>query len=551
MKPNKVFAFLMLLAMMVSILAGCNGATTTEAPAAEAPVAEAPAAEAPAAEVVADEAPAVADLPSVVNVAIGADPADLAPFVGMSMGRIAVLRTMYEYLVENKGSEWAPFIANEVVEIDPKTADVTIFDYVTDSAGNKITAKDVAWSFNTGMAAGNLRPLGDIESVTVTGEYTVRFVFKKELGMGDLYSILSEAPVVSQAAFEASADQFATKPITTSPYVLTEYVPGSSLTFEKRADYWQTDPALMPELSQANVQKIVMQIITEPAQHAIALETGTVDISASVTSADISLFQDKPGFTVFKFLDNLTQVLSFNGSDGNPFTKMELRQAVAYAIDTAAMCEAVAPGACASAHGIGNTNFFGYPEKWNSEPYYEFDLAKAQELFAASGYKAGDLTVKLLAQNDPNSGLIAQVIQSQLKELGITVEINQVESSVYNQLKYDPTAFDLLIDAAAGGDFVFSPWKLLFDAQRYNGTTSNFFADDQLQTLLATASAQSTYSPETLDAFQSYQKEQVYAYGLLSYQNLAAGVEGITFVARDGRGQLIPGAFVYSADFKK
>jgi hypothetical protein len=42
----------------------------------------------------------------------------------------------------------------------------------------------------------------------------------------------------------------------------------------------------------------------------------------------------------------------------------------------------------------------------------------------------------------------------------------------------------------------------------------------------------------------------VYAYGLLSYLNNVVGVKGITKVVRDTRGQIIPGACEYAADFK-
>ncbi len=170
-----------------------------------------------------------------------------------------------------------------------------------------------------------------------------------------------------------------------------------------------------------------------------------------------------------------------------------------------------------AASTIGNSNFGGYQDKWDTEPYYDFDLAKAKELFAASGYKAG-MTAKLLAQNDPRSGLMAQIIQSQLKELGINVEINQVEASVFNQLKTDPTAWDMMIDAAAGGDFIVNPWQLVYDQNRNNGTTGGFVKDDQLQALLDTAVKE--FTPETLDAFQQYQKEQAYDYGLLSFHNI-------------------------------
>jgi ABC-type transport system substrate-binding protein len=537
----KKIMFVVSIFMIVALLASCAPKTVeTPTVAPVAPVAPGETA-----------APVEAAIPAEVVVAIGADPSDLSPFVGMSMGRIAVLKTIYEYLVETDqmGTDAVPMIAKSVEKTGDMTYVVTIFDYVTDSAGNQIKASDVAWSYNSGMAAGKMRPLGDIESVTATGDYTVEFVFKKAFGPGGLDKLLSECPIISQA-HEATLDQFATKPITTGPYVLTEYVPGSSLTFEKRADYWQTDSSARTLFSQANVQKIVFQVITEPAQHAIALETGTADISASVTGADIAGFEGKEGFTVFKFQDNLTQLLVFNGTEGSPFTSKELRQAVAYAIDTTAMCEAVSPGACAPTHTIGNSNFGSYQTKWDTEPYYEFDLAKAQELFAAAGYKSGDLTVSLLAQNDSRSGLMAQVIQAALAELGITVEIKQVETPVYNELKLDPTAFDLSIDAAAGGDFIFNPWQLCYDQNRNNGTTSNWIKDDQLQALLDTASSASGFTPENLDAFYKYDKEQVYIYGMLSYFNLVVGVDGITKVVRDTRGQIIPGACEYAADFE-
>jgi ABC-type transport system substrate-binding protein len=440
-------------------------------------------------------------------------------------------------------------IAKSVEETGDKTYTVTIFDYVNDSAGNHITAADIAWSYNTAMTSGKLRPLGDVESVTATGDYTVEFVFKVDFGPGGLDKVLTECPIISQAAYEASPDQFATKPVTTSPYVLTEYVPGSSLTFESRADYWQTDPTLRTLFSQANVQKIVFQVITEPAQNAIALETGSVDISSGVTQDDLPRFQDNPDYSVFNFLDNLTQVLEPNGSEGNPFTNQELRQAVAYAIDTTAMCQAVAPGACAAAHTIGNSNFGGYLTKWDTEPYYEYDLDKAKELFAASGYAAGDLTVKLLGQNDARTGLIAQIIQSQLNELGITVEINQVEPAVYNELMFDPTAYDLMIGASAGGDFIFNPWLLVYDQNRNNGTTVNFFKDDELQALLMTASSSDGFTPENVDAAQQYQKDKLYVYGMLSFNNIIVGVDGVSNIVRDTRGQVIPGACEYSPDF--
>ena len=535
MNTKKAFAFLLVLSMMGTIMAGCGGE-----PAAEEPVVEEPAAEEPAAAGA-----------STVTVAIGADPSNLGPFVGMSLGRISVLNTMYAYLfyVNPETGSLDPYLAESLENTAEKTYVVTLFDYVTDSAGNHITAADVAFSYNTAMEANVYHPLGDVESVTATGDYTVEFVTKEVPGPGGIEKIVTECPIVSQAAYEASDDEFATMPVTPAAYVLTEYVPGSSLTFERRDDYWQTDPSLSPVVATANVQTAVFQIITEPAQHTVALQTGSADVSTSIPGSDIGLFDGKPDFNVFKRQDNLTTVLVFNGSEGNPFTSKELRQAVAYAIDTSAMCEAVAPGACNPAHAIGNSNFEGYLEQWDTEAYYDHDLDGAKDLLAAAGFQPGDLTVKLLGQNDPRTGLVAQVVQATLAELGIDVEISQVEPPVFQSEKTDPAKWDIVIDATAGGDFIFSPWQLIFDQKRYNGTTSGWVKDDQLQALMDTAANEDTFTPENVDAAWQYIKDTVYAYGLFSYVNNTVSVSGVTQVFHDSRGFVLPGVCEYAPDF--
>jgi ABC-type transport system substrate-binding protein len=168
-----------------------------------------------------------------------------------------------------------------------------------------------------------------------------------------------------------------------------------------------------------------------------------------------------------------------------------------------------------------------------------------------AGYKPGDLKVRLLGQNDARTGLIAQVIQAALAQIGITVNISLVEPAVFNTLQYDPTAYDLLLGAAAGGDFIFNPWQLVYDQNRNKGTTANFFKDDKLQSLLMTASGSTAgFTPANVDAVHQYQKQQLYAFGLLSYQNNVVSVKGVNKIVRDTRGQIIPGACQYASNFK-
>jgi ABC-type transport system substrate-binding protein len=533
MKMKKVL-YVVSIFLVVAMLAAC-APKATEAPAPVEPT---------TASVEPTEAPVTG--PAIypkVTVAVQGDPSNLGPFVAMSMGRIGVLTTMYEYLFYQVGPELTPYIAKGYEKVADLTYDVTIFENVNDSAGNHITAADVAYSYTTAMELGNLRPLGDLASVTAKSDYVVEFVTKTDLG-GGITDVLIECPIVSQKAYEASPDEMATKPITTAHYVLTEYIPGSSLTFERRADYWQTDETQSPIVAKANVQTAVFKIIAEPAQHTIALQTGEVDISTSVPGSDVSLFDNVAGITVLRKMDNLTQLLAFNGSEGSVLVNKDLRQAISYAIDRQALCDAVSPGACNPSHEIGNSNFIGYLTKWDTETYYPYDLAKARELYTTSGAPAG-LTLTLLAQSQPPStGLVCQVIQAQLAELGITVNIVQVDPPVFNTEKTDPTKWDLSLDAAAGGDYVFSPWALMFDQNRYGGTTSNWFKDDQLQTLLDAAKTDATDA--NVDAAWQYIKEQDYMQGLFSYVNNIVSISSFTSVYLDKRGFVVPGACEYA-----
>lgn len=533
---SKIVGLLVALFMLGSVLAGCaTPPAATEVPAAATEAVAAPA-----------EAPSTtgAYIAPKITVAVQGDPSNLGPFVGMSLGRIGVLTTMYEYLFYQVGPNLTPFVAKSFEKVADKTYDVTIFENVTDSAGNHITAADVAYSFTTAMGLGNLQPLGDLESVTAKSDYVVTFVTKTDLG-GGINKVLIECPIVSQKAYEASPDEMATKPVTTAAYVLTEYVPGSSLTFERRADYWQTDPTMSPIVAKSNVQSVVFQIIAEPAQHTIALQTGAADLSISVPGSDVSLFEGQPGFAVIRKMDNLTNLLAFNGSEGNVLNNKDLRMALSYAINKQALCDAVSPGACYVSREIGNPNFIGYLAKWDTEPYYEFDLTKAKELYAASGAPA-DLSLTLLATSQPPStGLVCQVIQAQLAELGVKVNIVQVDPPVFNTEKYDAAKWDLLFDAAAGGDFVYSPWQLMFDQKRYNGTTSNWFKDDKLQELMTAAATDA--SEANVDAAWQYIKEANYMQGLFSYVNNIVSVDTVTSVFLDGRGFVVPGACEYVA----
>ena len=62
----------------------------------------------------------------------------------MSAGRIGILFTTYEFLVTKVDGVRVNCLAKEITQVDDLTYDVEIYDYITDQAGNHLTASDVA-----------------------------------------------------------------------------------------------------------------------------------------------------------------------------------------------------------------------------------------------------------------------------------------------------------------------------------------------------------------------------------------------------------------------
>ena len=482
---------------------------------------------------------------SKVVVGITIDPGNIGPFQGMSAGRIGILFTTYEFLVTKVDGVRVNCLAKEITQVDDLTYDVEIYDYITDQAGNHLTASDVAWSYNSGIASGNLPKLGNIASVEAISDYVTRFTFTA-LASGDLDALLMECPIVTQAAYEASPDQMATDPVTTSAYKVVEYVSGSKIVYENTGNYWQTDESLIPLTSRHNVDCVEVDIIPDTAQLTNALKTRAIDVSVWVSATDIGDFKDMEGFTVSQMEENTTELLVFNCDVGSVFeNNPDRRKAIAYAIDTEVIALGAYNGDARPVKTYGNTKYADYVDKWNDEPYYEYDLDKAKELYAASG--ASGLNLKLMYVTSDETAMMAAIIQAQLAELGISVELHGYDSQLFNQYKYENKgAWDLLLDEGASSTNLANVYKLAWDRTGYtHGGAINFVKDDTLQSLLEAAMDEDTHSDETMDAFHQYLKEQCYGIGLVQKLSNVAHTDTIKKLETCFRGQVLPGACEY------
>lgn len=479
-----------------------------------------------------------------VVIGLTGDPGNIGPFQGMGLGRIGILFTTYEFLVTKTNGAMEGVLMKDYTQIDELTYQVEIYDYVYDQAGNHLTAADVAWCYETAKASGNLPKLGSIESVTVVSDYVAEFKFAS-LAAGDLNALLMECPIVTRAAYEASPDQMATDPVSTSAYSLVEYASGSKLVYEDKGTYWQKDDSLVRETSKHNIKKIEFDIIVDGAQLTNALKTRAVDVSVFVSDTDIDDFKAMDGFAVSQVPENTTELLLFNCDEGSVFAdNLALRQAVVYAIDSEMLRDGAFGGNGAVVKTYGNTKYADYVEKWNDEEYYEYNPEKAAALFAESGVTSANL--KLMYMTGDATTKMATIIQALLMPYGVNLELQGYDQQLFNEYKYQPDQWDIMLDEGASSSYLVNVFKLGWDNTGYvHGGAENFVKDEKLQTLLEAALNEETHNDETMDAFHQYLKEQCYGIGLVQKLSNVAHTDTIKTLATCFRGQVIPGACGY------
>ena len=532
---KKLIAFLLAVIMLFSLTA-CGGKTDTE---------ETTGTE-PSPTLAVDETGR-----TMVRVGIVSAPTTLAPWEAMSPGGIATRRSIYEFLVDKAsfGGEMSGVLMESYEEVDDTTYNITIYDYIYDTEGNHMTASDVAFSYMKAKEIGKMAKLSAIESVTVISDYTAQFKFTAPLGLGDLETLWSEAPVVTQAAYEASPDGMSTTPVGTTAYKLANYISGSSITMEKTNNYWQTDESKLGIYSKANVDVIDYIVITESAQLTIALESGTIDISAGIGANDIEKFRGVSGYKVSSYVDNQMQCLIPNCSESNVMSNQALREAVFYAINANDLLTAVYGGEGVVATTFASSIYGDYDPAWAENEYFAYNVELAKQKLAEAGYKEGELTLRLICINDSRLMNMATIIQAFLGQIGINMKISPYENAMFQTLLKNPDEWDLCIDAPASSDYLISLWKLILSKDNNSwGGTSNFVYNDELQSLIVETATVDGHTTENMNKIVDIINGNAYYYALLNPNSFIAHTDAIDEVVLDFRNQIMPGCCVYNSN---
>ncbi len=262
-----------------------------------------------------------------------------------------------------------------------------------------------------------------VKSVEKVDDYTVKLTLNRP-DVAFLYKLAFGAFAIQSPAqikkYEGGGD-FWKNPSGTGPYKLQEWVPDTSITLVPNENYWGTK-------AQA---KAVYRVIKEAPARLVELQAGAVDIIDNVAPDDIAAAQADANLQVAFRTPFNVGYLGINRAK-EPFDKLEVRQAIAMAINKADLVKALYPPTASVAKGFVPPGIFGYSKDQADWPY---DPAKAKELLAAAGLPNGfktKLWVMPVSRGyypDPNK--VGQVIQSDLAKIGIEAEFVTYDWGVY------------------------------------------------------------------------------------------------------------------------
>jgi peptide/nickel transport system substrate-binding protein len=369
-----------------------------------------------------------------LTLALESNPTNIDPRFGTDVNSARVYQIVCNGLIrKDPKSNLIPDLAERWENPDEKTYIFYLRKGIKFHDGTELTAEDVKYTFesilNPEMNSPKAGAYKKIQSVEMLDPYTIKFSLSEPFS--PFLIEMTQQIVPKKATEEQEGKRFTTRLIGTGPFKFVEWKQDEQVVFEANPDYFEGTP---------KVGKIVFKIIPDETVRFFELKQGGVDLVQDAVPPDmIPIAEQTEGLAVIARESIKIQYLGFNLED--PILKnVKVRQAMAYAIDRQTIIDYLLNGQASLATGLLS------PANWAYEPEvrtYNYDVEKAKALLDEAGYPDPDgdgpePRFKLLykTSTDALRVRIGEVLQDQLKKIGIEIEIQSFEwAKFYDDIK--------------------------------------------------------------------------------------------------------------------
>ena len=457
----------------------------------------------------AKEAPGVKD---TLIVAQGADAKTLDPHATNDQPSSRVAAQIYNQLVEtDKDMKIVPGLAESWKVIDDTTTQFTLRKGVKFHNGEELKSSDVKFTLESMIASPTVAHIVNaIDSVEVVDDYTFNIKTKEPFGPLLYHLTHTAASILNEKAVKEAGKNYGQHPVGTGPYQFVSWSVGDSITLKAFDDYYGGKPA---------IPNVIFRNIPEGTNRAIALETGEVDIAYDIEPIDKDTVRNNENLNLVEEEALSVAYLGFNTQKA-PFDNVKVRQAIAYAINADDIVDAVLMGAGSPANSPIGPKVFGYNP--NIERYHQ-NYDKARELLKEAGFEDGFKTT-IWTNDNPTRVQIAQILQAQLRKIGIEVSIEVVEWGAFldGTSRGDHDMF-ILGWVTVTGDADYGLYALFNSATHGGAGNRSFYTNPKVDQLLN--DARTSTNPEERKALygevQEIIQEEVPTFSLYDqYQNV-------------------------------
>jgi peptide/nickel transport system substrate-binding protein len=350
-----------------------------------------------------------------------ADPNTLDPWKATQFQAVHMLEQMYGTLTQLDASlAVAPGLAEKwQYSDDNKTLTLTLRQGVKFHDGKPFSSADVKYSLDKirdkATAAVAAATLASVQSVDAPDPNTAVL----HLGSPDAGLLAGLATAnLAMLSKDDTEDAAAQKPNGTGPFKFTSRTANQSVSLAANPDYWGGKPKLAG---------LEFRIIPDESSVVAALQSGNVQF-AVLNDPLVAKTAQGGGVTLTKTPDLSYHVLQLKARN-RPLDKLDVRLAIQCAIDRQQVLDTAALG---EGTVVGPITSPAYKSDPKSRPCPTRDVAKAKSLLAQAGYASG-VTIKTIVSTGEYATSVneAQNLQAQLKEAGITLQLETLESGAY------------------------------------------------------------------------------------------------------------------------
>ncbi|MEX2534600.1 MAG: ABC transporter substrate-binding protein [Trueperaceae bacterium] len=286
-------------------------------------------------------------------------------------------------------------------------------------SGREMTAQDVVFSLETALdpeVYANLKPLAaSVSQAVALDSHTVRLEFTQPNPA--VFDLLDLLYIVDSENW----GDIRTTPAGTGPFELVDSLPGTRYTFQRFDEYWEEG---LPYLD-----GVVMNVVADPQAMTLNLETGVLDIIINFPVREKDRLSQQQRVQTGYTTDGAIILAVVMNVQREPFQDPLVRRAINHAINRDRLVRLVLEGSQPRCQPWGQSSM-GYLAELEDACRYDPDLAR--EMLAEAGYSDSfEVTILTSSQRSGDWTRFAELLQSDLANIGVEASIQDLESAAY------------------------------------------------------------------------------------------------------------------------